>query len=69
MHRNVLSQDRGITIPLVMPQSVLERLNALALERGCNRSALVREAIDTALFNRCSGHAAVGRAADAEAEE
>jgi predicted transcriptional regulator len=37
-------------IQLVLPQPYIERLNALAQERRVTRSALIRAAIDTALF-------------------
>jgi metal-responsive CopG/Arc/MetJ family transcriptional regulator len=38
-------------IQLVLPQPYIERLNALAQERRVTRSALIRAAIDTALFH------------------
>lgn len=50
MPQQSLRQDRGVTIPLVMPYSMLEQLNAMANDSGCNRSALIREAITVALF-------------------
>jgi metal-responsive CopG/Arc/MetJ family transcriptional regulator len=37
-------------IQVVLPAPYIERLNALAQERGVTRSALIRAAIDTALF-------------------
>ena len=51
MNHRELRQDRGVTIPLVMPYSMLEQLNAIANDSGRNRSALIREAITVALFN------------------
>jgi predicted transcriptional regulator len=37
-------------IQVVLPAPYIERLNALAQERRVTRSALIRAAIDTALF-------------------
>jgi metal-responsive CopG/Arc/MetJ family transcriptional regulator len=37
-------------VQLVLPQGWVERINRLALERGVNRSALIREAIARTYF-------------------
>ena len=47
-------------IQLVLPQPYIERLNALAQERRVTRSALIREAIDAALFHGRGERQAVG---------
>lgn len=44
------SNQRSSTLPVVLPISWIERLNQLARERGINRSALVREALQQTLF-------------------
>ncbi len=44
------SEDRGATLPVVVPMSWVSRLNALARERGIARSALIRGAIESGLF-------------------
>ena len=38
-------------VQLVLPLLWLARINQLAIERGVNRSALIREAIRAAYFN------------------
>jgi hypothetical protein len=38
-------------VQLVLPLPWLARINQLAMERGVNRSALIREAIRAAYFN------------------
>ncbi len=43
-------KDRAITVPLVLPMSWIDRLNALAADRGVARSALIRGAIEAGLF-------------------
>jgi hypothetical protein len=40
-------------VQLVLPLPWLARINQLAIERGVNRSALIREAIRAAYFNGC----------------
>lgn len=45
-----LSVDRSSSIALVLPGSWIDRLDAEAGRRGVTRSALIREAIDMALF-------------------
>jgi hypothetical protein len=42
--------DVKAVLQLVMPASWVGRINRLAVERGMNRSALIREAIETAYF-------------------
>jgi hypothetical protein len=42
--------DGKAVVPLVVPPSWVARLNQLAIERGVNRSALIREAIAAAYF-------------------
>ncbi len=44
------SEDRGATLPVVVPMSWVPRLNALARERGVARSALIRGVIESGLF-------------------
>jgi hypothetical protein len=39
-------------IQLVLPQAYIERLNEMAQERRVTRSALIRQAIDAALFGQ-----------------
>lgn len=41
-----------MSIPLVLPPSWVARMNQLAMERGINRSALIREAIRATYFDR-----------------
>jgi metal-responsive CopG/Arc/MetJ family transcriptional regulator len=45
-----LSKDRTATIPIVVPMSWVDRLNAAAMERGITRSQLIRDAVDAAVF-------------------
>jgi ribbon-helix-helix CopG family protein len=40
-----------VVVQLVLPLPWLARINQLAIERGVNRSALIREAIRAAYFN------------------
>jgi hypothetical protein len=42
--------DGKIVMPLVVPPSWVARLNQLAVQRGINRSALIRAAIAAAYF-------------------
>ncbi len=44
------SEDRGATLPVVVPMSWVSRLNTLARERGVARSALIRGVIESGLF-------------------
>jgi hypothetical protein len=37
-------------VPLVLPQAWVARINQLAVERGVNRSALIRAAIEATYF-------------------
>jgi metal-responsive CopG/Arc/MetJ family transcriptional regulator len=50
MLNNTYSNQRSSTLPVVLPISWIERLNQLARERGINRSALIREALQLTLF-------------------
>ena len=34
-----------VTVPITMPRALLERVNALAMQRRMNRSELIRDAI------------------------
>ncbi|SFF01695.1 CopG family transcriptional regulator [Nitrosomonas sp. Nm166] len=50
MTNTTFSNQRSSTLPVVLPISWIERLTQLARERGINRSALVREALQQTLF-------------------
>ncbi|SFF03493.1 CopG family transcriptional regulator [Nitrosomonas sp. Nm166] len=50
MSNITFSNQRSSTLPVVLPISWIERLTQLARERGINRSALVREALQQTLF-------------------
>jgi hypothetical protein len=52
-----LNANRTVTIPLVVPMDWIDRLNEAAQQSKVTRSALIREAIDTALFQRDTGDA------------
>jgi hypothetical protein len=47
--RQVLGEGKSI-VQLVLPPTWVAQINALALSRGVNRSALIREAIAETLF-------------------
>jgi metal-responsive CopG/Arc/MetJ family transcriptional regulator len=40
-----------VVVQIVLPPSLLARINRLAIDRGINRSALIREAIELAYFH------------------
>jgi hypothetical protein len=50
-----LREDRAVTVPLVLPYSMLQRVNAVAAESGRNRSAVIREGIAMMLATGSEG--------------
>lgn len=50
MSKNSFSNQRSSTLPVVLPICWIDRLTQLAQERGINRSALIREALQQTLF-------------------
>jgi len=50
-----LREDRAVTVPLVLPYSMLQRVNAVAAESGRNRSAVIREGIAALLATGAVG--------------
>lgn len=51
MLNTTYSNQRSSTLPVVLPISWIEHLTQLARERGINRSALIREALQQAFFD------------------
>jgi metal-responsive CopG/Arc/MetJ family transcriptional regulator len=43
-------EDRGMTIPVVLPNALLARVNEAARDRGISRSAVIRAALSAALI-------------------
>ncbi len=50
MMNTTYSNQRSSTLPIVLPISWIDHLTQLARERGINRSALVREALQQTFF-------------------
>ncbi len=50
MSKTTFSNQRSISLPVVLPINWIDRLTQIAQERGINRSALVREALRQTLF-------------------
>ncbi len=50
-----LREGRAVTVPLVLPYSMLQRVNAVAAESGRNRSAVIREGIAALLATGSKG--------------
>jgi metal-responsive CopG/Arc/MetJ family transcriptional regulator len=49
--------DRTVTLPVVVPMSWVDRLNRVAAEKGINRSAVIRDALEQAVFGLRTGEA------------
>ena len=54
-------REPQLSVPLVLPAGLLARINRLATERGITRSALIREAINQALFPDLAANASSAR--------
>lgn len=56
-----ITRERSLTLPVVLPLSWIDRLTRLANERGINRSALVREALQQTLFAKAMSSSTNGK--------